>query len=111
MIVAVVRRLLVVGVVLALPAAGYAQETVINGTVTDATGGVIPGVTVTALHEASGNTFLSVTNERGEFRIAARVGTFRITAELAGFATVTRSVQMLLGQTAQLDMKMTVTVR
>src|SRR6266478_6725850 len=104
-----VRLIILASVILTLPATAHAQETVINGTVTDATGGVLPGVTVTALHEASGNTFLSVTNERGEFRIAARIGTFRITAELAGFATVTRSVEMLLGQTAQLDMKMTVT--
>ena len=28
-----------------------------TGTITDSTGGILPGVTVTALHEASGNSF------------------------------------------------------
>ena len=105
-----VKRLLVVGAILALPVVGHAQEAVISGTVTDATGGVLPGVTVTAVHEATGNTFVGVTNDRGGFRIAARAGTFRLTLELAGFVTVTRSgLELLLGQTAGLDFKMVVT--
>ena len=53
---------------------GYAQEAILTGTVTDATGGVLPGVTVTAVHEATGNTFEGVTDERGIFRIPARIG-------------------------------------
>ncbi len=36
---------------LTIPSPVYAQETVLSGTVTDATGGVLPGVTVTALHD------------------------------------------------------------
>ncbi|MGH2400507.1 MAG: carboxypeptidase-like regulatory domain-containing protein, partial [bacterium] len=86
----VVRRLFVVSVMLALPVAGYAQDATINGTLTDSTGGVLPGVTVTALHEASGNTFEAATDERGTYRIAARAGVYRITAVLPGFSTVTR---------------------
>ena len=54
---AVVRRLFVLSVLLARPVPGYAQEATINGTVIDPTGAVLPGVTVTAVHEASGNTF------------------------------------------------------
>jgi hypothetical protein len=57
-----------ISVMLALPMIGYAQEATLNGTVTDSTGGVLPGVTVTALHEATGNTFVTVTDERGAFR-------------------------------------------
>ena len=53
-----VRWLMVVGV-LAFPAAGYTQEATVTGTVTDATSGVLPGVTITALHQASGNTFVA----------------------------------------------------
>ena len=49
----VVRRLILVCTILSLPAVGYAQEAVLSGTVTDATGGVLPGVTVTAVLEAS----------------------------------------------------------
>jgi DNA-binding NtrC family response regulator len=71
---------------------------------------VLPGVTVTAVHEATGNTFLAVSNEQGAFRIPARVGTFRMTLELPGFATITRTgLELLLGQTADLRLQMQVT--
>jgi Carboxypeptidase regulatory-like domain len=103
----VVRRLLVVGVILALPAAGYAQEATMSGTVTDSTGGVLPGVTVTAVHEASGNTFEAVTDERGTFRIAARTGVFRVTASLPGFGTATRGgLELLVGQQAVVNLQL-----
>ena len=51
--------------VLLLPARGYAQEAAFTGTVTDATGGVRPGMAVAGVHEASGNVFAAVTDERG----------------------------------------------
>ena len=57
-----VRRLVVIGAIVALPVTGYAQEAAVSGTVTDSTGGVLPGVAVTALHEATGNTFVAVTD-------------------------------------------------
>ena len=75
---------------LAVPSAGYAQEAVLTGTITDSTGGVLPGVTVTAIHEATGNRFVAVTDERGIYRIPARVGGYQLTAELQGFTTVSR---------------------
>lgn len=92
--------------ILAWPALGHAQDAVINGTVTDSTGGVLPGVTVTALHTATGTTFLGVTDERGAYRIAMRVGLFRLTLELPGFASVTRNVDVLLGQTLTVSLQM-----
>ena len=62
---------------------------------------MLPGVTVIAVNEATGNRFEAVTDERGIYRIPARVGAYRITAELPGFTTVTRTgVQLLVGQTA-----------
>ncbi|HYS25403.1 MAG TPA: hypothetical protein VEP46_07360, partial [Vicinamibacterales bacterium] len=51
---------LAVAAMIALPAFAFAQEATLSGTITDSTGGVLPGVTVTALHEATGNTFLAV---------------------------------------------------
>jgi hypothetical protein len=91
---------------LALPVSGYAQEATFAGTVTDSTGGVLPGVTVTAVHEASGNTFTTVTDERGGFRLPVRVGNYRIAAELSGFTTVNRTLQILIGQVAEVDVQM-----
>ena len=56
-----VGRLLVVsvivGLIVAWPATGHAQEAVLGGAVTDSTGAVLPGVTVIVVHEASGNVF------------------------------------------------------
>ena len=49
----------------------------LSGTITDSTGGVLPGVTVTAMHAATGNTFVAVTDERGGFRMPVRVGATR----------------------------------
>ena len=103
-----VRRFLIVGaLLLMLPVTGYAQEATLTGTVTDSTGAVLPGVTVTAVNEATGNTFNGVTDERGIYRIPVRVGAYQITVELQGFTTVTRTgVQLLVGQTAALNMQM-----
>ena len=44
----------------------FAQEATILGTVTDASKGVLPGVTVTATSLANGRTFTDVSNERGD---------------------------------------------
>jgi Carboxypeptidase regulatory-like domain len=103
----VVKRLLVISAMLMLPITAYAQEAVVSGTVADSTGAVLPGVTVTALHEASGNIFEEVTDERGTFRIPVRVGIYRLTLQLAGFATVTRSgLELLVGQQAVVNLQM-----
>src|SRR5688572_19834182 len=92
---------------LALPVAAHAQEATITGTVTDTTGGVLPGVTVTAVHEASGISFEAVTDERGVFRMPARIGTYRFTAILVGFGDLTRTgVPVSVGQIVTLNLQM-----
>src|SRR5687768_17743810 len=93
-------------VVAALPFTAHAQEAAVSGTVTDGTGGALPGVTVRAVHEASGNSFEAVTDERGDYRLALRVGAYQVTAELPGFATVTRSLTLLVGQQAVANLQM-----
>ena len=102
----VVRHLIVIAALLGVPVAGYAQDATLTGTVKDSSGGVLPGVTVTALHEASGNTFVAVTDQVGAFRLPVRTGSYRITVELTGFATVVRSLNLLLGQVAVVDLQM-----
>jgi hypothetical protein len=102
-----VRRVVLVLALLALsPLKGFAQEAVLSGTITDSTGGVLPGVTVTATHTETGNTFVGVTDEKGGYRIPVRVGQFKIEAELAGFATVARQADLLVGQTVVLNLQM-----
>jgi hypothetical protein len=103
----VVGRLLLLGAILALPVMAYAQEAVLTGTVTDSTRAVLPGVTVTAVHEATGNRFVGITDERGIYRISARVGGYQLTAELQGFTTAARTgVEVLVGQVANINMQM-----
>jgi hypothetical protein len=102
-----VRWVLMVGAILAMPLMANAQEATITGTVTDSTGAVLPGVTIVAVNEATGNRFEAVTDERGLYRLPARVGAYRLTSELQGFTTVTRTgVQLLVGQTANVNLQM-----
>src|SRR5258705_1567591 len=89
-----------------LPLPGYAQEATVTGTVVDQTGGVLPGGTVTALHEATGNTFVAITDERGIYRLPLRVGTYRMQMELPGVANVAERFEALVGQTLTVNAQM-----
>src|SRR5213594_2261126 len=73
----VFTALVVIGAILMLPVRGHAQESTVSGTLTDPTGAVLPGVTVTATHTETGNTFQAVTDERGGYRLLVRVGEYR----------------------------------
>lgn len=66
----VLGPLFMIGALLAAPVAVTAQEAMISGTVSDTTGGVLPGVTITAIHDATGNTFVAVTDQTGNFRLS-----------------------------------------
>src|ERR1051325_1303797 len=103
----VLRRLACLCALLSFPALVFAQEAVLTGTVNDSTGGVLPGVTITATNDATGNKFVGVTDERGSYRIPARVGGYVLTAELQGVTTITRSgVPLLGGQTVNVNLQM-----
>src|SRR5688572_7976034 len=93
-------------VLVAWPSSGYAQDATITGTVTDSTGAVLPGVTVVAVNEATGNMLEAVTDERGGFRMPARIGNWRLTASLGGFADATRSLPLAVGQTVVVNLQM-----
>ena len=99
----------VVGALLLAPSFAHAQDTTVTGTVRDNTGGVLPGVTVTATNEAQGTTFVAVTDEQGLYRIPVRPGVYRITAELSGFSTQARpGIEMLLGRQVTMNLDMAV---
>ena len=64
----------------------------LTGTVTDPSGGVLPGVTVTAVSLQTGLTQQTVTGTTGEWRIPAlQIGTYEILFELDGFKKLARS--------------------
>ena len=99
--------LLVAGALVALPGLARAQEAVLSGTVSDSTGGVLPGVVVRAIHEASGNRFEAVTEGSGAYRMPVRIGVYRVSAELDGFAPVTRTgLELLVGQKAVVNIQL-----
>src|SRR3989449_7542412 len=102
------RALLILALVMSsalLWSSGYAYaQGVTTGSVTgvikDAQGGVIPGATVTAVHEPSGTSYETVTQSDGRFFIQGmRVGgPYKVTASLAGFTTeVKNNLTLTLG--------------
>jgi hypothetical protein len=77
----------------------------IVGTVTDATGAVIPGVTLTFNHVATGTTYTSGTSAEGNYRSSPlRIGEYIVIAESEGFRTYSGSgVSLSIGDVRQLD--------
>jgi Carboxypeptidase regulatory-like domain/TonB dependent receptor len=90
----VLRVLLMVLCVLSLGTA-HAQSTNsgdIRGTVTDSTGALIPGVTVTVVNNDTGITKVLTTNKDGLYDTSSIViGTYSVTFEKAGFAKFERT--------------------
>src|SRR5262245_22492595 len=74
----------------------------ISGTVSDASGAVIPGVTLTATHNATGVVTTVLSNEAGVYNFASLLpGTYRVSATLSGFSTQTFN-DVQLGNAGQL---------
>ncbi len=78
------------------------QQASVNGTVTDESKAVLPGVTITATNIETGGQTVAVTDGKGEYRLAQLApGIYRLQAELASFATVIfQRVELLVGQNA-----------
>ena len=98
-------------VLIPTPAAGQDVQASIIGEVADNSGGVLPGVTVTASSPALlTRQVAAVTNERGEYRLTLLpIGTYTVQYELAGFQTVRREgIRLTAGFTAKLDVVLSV---
>ncbi len=82
----------------------------INGTVTDNTGAILPGVTVTATSPALLGSQTATTNEQGIYRFpSVPPGVYKLTYELTGFASVVRQgIQVPLGFTATINVALAV---
>ena len=86
------RSFAVFAVLAAVPTAAYAQASIV-GIVKDASGGVLPGVTVEASSQALiERTRAVVTNSVGQYSIEdLRPGTYTVTFTLPGFTTFQRA--------------------
>ena len=85
----VMRVALVALLAITIPAAASAQITrgALVGTVRDASGGVVPGVTVTVTNLDTNAARVAVTDEQGAYRVGAlEPGRYKVTTELSGFA-------------------------
>ena len=85
------RSLLCAGVVVLLASSAWAQlatQTALVGTVTDSTGGVVPGATVVAVNTGTQDTYEATTNAQGYYNLQfVRNGTYEITVTMSGFQT------------------------
>ena len=90
---------------------GAANPAGISGVVTDNTGAILPGVTVTATSPAlQVPSVTSVSDERGEYRLSPLpIGVYTVLFELPGFQNVRREgVRLTVGFTARVDAEMNV---
>jgi hypothetical protein len=96
---------IVVCLLSASTAAAQLDTATVIGTIVDAQGAVVPGVTVVVRNVDTGFTRAGTTDAEGHYRIAAvPPGRYEITAELQGFSTTTRrGVQLSLGSESVLN--------
>lgn len=83
------RNLLIASILaLIVSEAAFAQGTTsrVVGTVTDNSGAIVPGASVTLTNESTGVVFTAVTNATGNYAFdAVQIGTYTVAVELQGF--------------------------
>jgi len=106
------RALLLAAVSLCMAVGGLAQSTNssdLRGTVTDATGSVIPGVVVTIVNTETGITTNLTTNDAGIYdSVSIRPGKYRITFSKEGFGKLVRDGVTLDVGVLSIDAQLTV---
>ncbi|MGH9384975.1 MAG: TonB-dependent receptor [Vicinamibacterales bacterium] len=81
----------------------------IGGVVTDDSGGVLPGVTVTVTNKSNGVSQTLVTGAEGNYRaVALQPAPYEIKAELTGFAPQVRLVTLTVGAEGKIDFRLRV---
>ena len=93
-----VRLVFALTLILIAPVAAYAQAS-ISGTVKDASGAVLPGVTIEAASDVLIEKVRSATTDsNGRFQLVdLRPGAYSVTFQLTGFGTVKRDGVVLSG--------------
>ena len=89
-------------------AQGGTSTASVSGKVSDATGGVLPGVTVTVTSLATNQSRTAVTNGEGIYRFAGLMpGRYSIAADLEGFSKFIQSdVSLQVGAAVDLNVTM-----
>src|SRR5882672_6794830 len=95
---------------LSINAFSQTSNATLGGTAADATGALIPGVTITATNTGTGIVNTVITNESGAYNFASlQPGTYKVTAELPGFQTQTYT-DVQLGGAQQVRLNFTLQV-
>ena len=99
-------------VLLAPVALAQSQATtgLVEGTVTDPSGAVMPGVSVTLTNTATNYEKTLTTDDRGRYRAPLLpLGPYKVSASLDGFATLVREgLELNLGATLTVNIQMQV---
>src|SRR4051812_319659 len=99
---------------LTLGAPAFAQSQAANGaiegTVSDSSGGVLPGVTVTLTNTDTGSERTVITNDKGLYRAPLLpLGSYKVVAELQGFKKFEATdIKLSVGQTAVVNATLSV---
>src|SRR5438874_6890802 len=81
----------------------------IVGRVTDTSGAVLPGVTVTAQNEATTIARTTITSETGDYTFTLLpIGSYTVKIELVGFQSVSSRVELTTGDRTRVDARMQV---
>jgi outer membrane receptor protein involved in Fe transport len=81
----------------------------IDGLVVDPTAGVLAGVAITAMQHDTGVTRATVSDDRGAFSLPVLpAGTYRLSAELAGFETRRIDLRIFVGQRVDVRVELAV---
>ena len=97
--------------VLGAPAAHGQTAAIVTGTVSDASGGVLPGVQLTLRHTATGLTRATATGPDGRFAFAGLpAGDYELAADLSGFRALRRDLVATVGEIVSLPLVMEVGV-
>ena len=99
------KKLLAASILLSLFLAGetfgQSSNATVSGTVSDSTGAVLPGVTITATNNATGIVTTVLSNESGVYNFASLLpGVYKISGELPGFQ-IGAYADVQLGNAAQ----------
>ena len=103
------KRLLLTGLLaLTISHTAWAQATgTITGRAVDQADAVLPGVTINLKNVDTGATRSTVTNDQGVFSVPAlERGTYELSAELTGFRSVNRRIELIAGSTVTADFQL-----
>src|SRR6266536_4677965 len=106
----VLWSLAAVALFLHAPLSAQTTFAAITGAVTDSSGAVVPGATITATHVSTNIQTTTASNEAGVYTLAQlREGTYTVRAQLAGFKEfVARNVMLETRDTRRLDIRLEV---